>query len=293
MNNLDFKGEMFLSFYIVASVVIVVLASCLRWILRGPGACLNARETEDLDPYEIAAISGGERRAIRAAVASLFQRGAFIAGASTKGIARGPQALHQPHPLEMAVLSTVSDNGEIDYEELEQKTKSLAAQVRSRPESLGLLLSPSQELGAWLSPLFLTLLVPLLGLVKIGVGIERKRPVGFLAILLVVSFIVFVSIFRRRGVSTRAGDAFLKQSQKERQALYLTTQVSALTLTPRDVALAFALFGASALTGTTLLRLRTWYRPPINAGGGSCSSSCGGSSCGGGCGGGGCGGCGS
>lgn len=294
MNPLDYKGEQFLVFYIQACLVVIVLAWCLRWILRGPGRPPGSHETEDLDAYEIAAISGGERGAIRAAVASLFQRGVLIAGVGAKGIARGALPLRQGHPLEVAVLSAVSENGESDYTDVERRTKELASQVRSRPESLGLLLTASQEIGAWLSPLFLTLLVPLLGLIKIGVGLERHRPVSFLVILVIISLFIFVVMFRRLNGSTRAGNAFLKQSQKERAALKSTCEVSSLTLTPADVALAFALFGAPALSGGTLSRLRTWYTPPVNSGSGSCSSSgCGGSSCGGGCGGGGCGGCGS
>ena len=295
MNPLEFKGEKFLTFYVVACGVVLVLAACLRWLLRGPGRSFNSRRFEDLDAYEIATISGGEVGAIRAAIASLFQRGVLVSGASSSKMARGSQSLHQGHPLEMTVLLAVPEEGEASPTSIERGTKHLAAQVRARPESLGLLLTRGQDWNAWLCPLLLSLLVPLLGLIKIGVGIGRGKSVEFLVILVIGSVILFFSIFRLRKISTRAGDAFLKQSQKSMAALKSTSETSATGLTPGDVALAFALFGPAALSGATLSKLRSWYTPAVSSGwsSGSCSSSCGGSSCGGGCGGGGCGGCGS
>ena len=296
MNPLDMKGEQFLVFYAYSCGIILVVALCMRWILRGPGASSQSGDTEDLDAYEIAAISGGERGAIRAAVASLFQRGALIAGAGAKGIARGPVPVRQAHPLEKAVLYAVPDSGEVNYDELERAAKSLAQQVRVRPQSLGLLLTPSEELLAWLLPMGVAMLVPILGFIKMGVGASRNRPIGFLVLATIGSIILLIAVLRRRKTSTRAGDTLLRRHQKTNAALKATSETSGIALTPLDVALAFALFGPTSLSGGTLNRLRVWYSPPVNSGGGggSCSSSsCGGGGCGGGCGGGGCGGCGS
>lgn len=194
----------------------------------------------------------------------------------------------------MTVLQAVPYGDEATYTALEEDTGNLAAQIRSRPESLGLMMSPEQERLAWLAPLLLTMLVPLLGVIKIGVGMSRNRPVSFLVLLVIGSLFLFVMVLRRRTSSTRAGDHFLKTSRKAMAALKATSETSSSGLTPGDVALAFALFGPAALTGSNLSRVRTWYTPPVtSSSSSSCSSSCGGSSCGGGCGGGGCGGCGS
>lgn len=84
MNPLDYKGEQFLAFYMISCAVILVAALCLRWFLRGPGRVAVPSQADDLDPYEIAAIAGGERGAIRAAIVSLFQRGVVIAGVTSK-----------------------------------------------------------------------------------------------------------------------------------------------------------------------------------------------------------------
>src|SRR5262249_54180892 len=69
------RGPEFLALHVAVLVLLVLLAVYLRWSLRQSDPHPGGEEPA-LGPYETAYLAGGEGQVIRAALASLLQRGA-------------------------------------------------------------------------------------------------------------------------------------------------------------------------------------------------------------------------
>lgn len=157
------------------------------------------------------------------------------------------------------------------------------------PESFlarrGLVLSSLQlsTLRLWGAALFGGLLAA--GVARIFIGLYRGKPVGLLALILLVVVLRLVTVTLTHFVRTRAGDALVAHlKQRYQQGVGDTS-----------AAMGFALLGWMALGGDSALQehLRSeGYSSPSSGGCGTGGSGCsgGGSGCSGG--GGGCGGCG-
>jgi uncharacterized protein (TIGR04222 family) len=158
----------------------------------------------------------------------------------------------------------------------------------------GLLIDADRAQAARVFATVAALSVPIVGAIKIAVGVSRGRPVEFLVIASILSTILALAIFARPLRRTRRGDRVLER---------LTSSYQDLRRLPRDlgsadVSMAVALFGMAALAHTPLAPLRRALEPQHQQAasyGSTCGAGCGGgggSSCGSSCGGGGCGGCG-
>jgi uncharacterized protein (TIGR04222 family) len=313
MNPLDMPGPEFLTFYVVLFLAAVAGAACLRWLLRQPGDA-PLPEALALSPYEVAYLSGGEEQVVNAAIARLVHEDALaVDSINRKLTARGDGPPTDASELERAVYSAVKGDAAETVAAVRAAAASKLAPVRRRVYELGLLVLDDQAEIARFLPLFLVLLVPLFGVVKIFVGISRDRPVLFLVMLCIISVIVAVLGFGRSVHRGRRGDRALAQLRADNSALEYQIARRADELSGDDLVLAVGLFGIGVLAGAggPLGRLPSALRAPSplsttaastsNSSSGcgffpSWTSSCGGaSSCGGGgssCGGGGCGGCG-
>jgi uncharacterized membrane protein YgcG len=158
--------------------------------------------------------------------------------------------------------------------------------LRQALESRGLVLSRAQEWRARLMPALVMAAVTVFGILKVGAGIARDRPVGFLVVLCVFATLATVAFFKARVERSRAGDKVLEQLQSEHAS-------TARAPTDSNLGLAVALVGTTALAGTAYAA----YHEARAAGGSDSSSGCtssgsscsssdsGGSSCSSGCGG--------
>lgn len=121
-----------------------------------------------------------------------------------------------------------------------------------------------------------------LGLAKIGVGLGRGKPVGFLVLMVLVAAGAGLWCLRNPPRVTAAGQAALRQARQRHSR-------AARAPLGDEIVLAFALSGAAALAGTPHDAFGRLMRADGDGGGGS---GCGGGDGGGGDGGGGgCGGC--
>ena len=91
MDLMDLRGPDFLKVYAGLFVVAIVIAIVLRRAMRGPGGSVP-READDLDPLEIAYLSGGPRLAINTALTSLYRAGSLRLTAGTRSL----QAVRPP-----------------------------------------------------------------------------------------------------------------------------------------------------------------------------------------------------
>jgi uncharacterized protein (TIGR04222 family) len=175
----------------------------------------------------------------------------------------------------------------------------LAEKLRRNLESAGLMLSHGQRFQVQLITSVPLMLMMVIGMVKVLIGLERERPVTFLAIALVVSLIVLCVVLSKVARRTPAGEAVWKRMAKPVMAPRLKESEPVLPETGHLAAMAVALAGTHALAGAGYEPLyQTVHRPQASSSSGCGSSGCGASGCGGGGdggggdGGGGCGGCG-
>ncbi len=250
MKLFDLSGPSFLLVFAAMAVVAAGAAMALRWWLTGVD---RPPFSGALSAIELAYLAGGRRRAVEAAAVGHLHR----------GDPRDPRAL-------MAASA-----GE-------------AEAVAARLEEDGLLLS-----GRWaraLVALAPALAVLSAGAIKLGIGISRHRPVGFLVAALALGGWGVVWYANRFPRLTRRGAAALEARRTARQGLAETARSAPEQVTAEEASEAYALYGAAALGGAALALMPVSTAQAASSScGTSCGSSCGGGGCGGGCGG--CGGC--
>lgn len=296
-NPFDFNGSEFLRFYTVLMSMVTVAAVVLRFALR-PGENMA---TQSLDVNQIACLAGGADGAVKAAVASLVDRGALEvvrhSNVNTKDLwirnhhGTPPDA----NELEQRIVAGCNELSGCRFGKLVEYAKPAAEKIQHRLAAWGLML-PSEGVPAccWI-PASLMLVGLLVGITKLFVGLQRGKPIGFLVMLLMTFGLVTIW-FMKRPLRTRAGDEELKRLRRARPDLQLAHRISRND--PKretDIALAAAMFGLGAVAYGELSPLNdAWkYRhgPPSESGSSSGTSGCSGADGGGGCGGG-CGGCG-
>jgi hypothetical protein len=104
-NVFDAKGPDFLFFYIVSFAVALAASFILPALVKGRAEAMPVVEVSD--PYEVAFLGGGGPRAVDAAFASLFERGAIEFKQQKNGEAKVKQSsagnLTGLHELEKVV----------------------------------------------------------------------------------------------------------------------------------------------------------------------------------------------
>jgi len=327
MNPFALSGPEFLVFFAIAIAVVVLSVLLCDLVLLQPSGSISPVR-EDLDPYELAYLSGGADAATDAAVVSLVHAGQLLIDeVGHLALGTDPDAKvgmltyrsnqSSQHELELAVFAAVSE-GSRSLEQVRSQARVTAEGLETLLVSRGLWLSRFKHaLGSALGTGWLGGGLCCVGAARIVQGTVHGRPILVLTIF--VGGLAFY-VYKRRSRFprlTHPGMAVLRDQQTENQALEVTAMSEPAQLDSREMALAYGLFGATVLGGN-LAPLADQVRPltmasPLDLGslhpwgttpgswwssgsgsgsGSGCGSSCG-SSCGGGGGGcgGGCGGC--
>jgi uncharacterized protein (TIGR04222 family) len=182
-NPLNFTGEEFLTFYFVLSIVVVFLASCLRYYLRLPDGN-PIKQPVSLDPYEVAYLAKGEKRVVDTAIVNLVQKEYVTVQLDQRILNLNGSVEELSHPVERAVVNAIASDGCID------RVPSAVAQaidtIRDRLRHLGLLVSQNQSSKAQTYPALLIVFLLELGMAKILVGISRGEPVGYFELMMCI-----------------------------------------------------------------------------------------------------------
>lgn len=243
-----------------------------------------------LDPILISALSGGKNAVIRTVIFDLWNRNMIkISGEGPAAVIEGVpssekrgSAIHEAvyqftlrGPRQPSQLFSDTDlNAEIDalleptFRELERQRLLQTKEDLSRT-----------RLAFWT----VLSIVAGFGGAKLLLGISRYKPVGFLVVELIISFIVLLAALRPWGLKpTRLGYRYLKRLKKHFD--WMQEHLSKKNhYTGIDPVFAVAIFGVSPLIGSPLF-------DPFGKAFRTGSSGCSGGGGGGGCGG--CGGCG-
>lgn len=296
MNPLDWSGPQFLMAYSVFLVGAFVAARVCQHMMREPIGTPERFEL-DLDPYEMAALQGVDY-VTHTAVTTLVQNGRLrIEDGDLRVAAELPSNAHR---VERAVYQFVKQDGDATNTELRSAAQPEMHALERSLQQRGFLLAPEQaQRLRWTSLLIFTAALGL-GVLKMLIGLSRDRPVAFLVMLMLFASILGYSVLLMSSTRrlSRRGDEALKLLRQQNQPLLMTATTEGAALNGTHLALAVALFGTSALAGSSYGELHGMLGDRPTSGGGSdfdSSSSCSSSSDSGGGdggGGGGCGGCG-
>jgi uncharacterized protein (TIGR04222 family) len=273
MNPLDWTAIPFLRFYIVLSISAVLIILVLKRMAKGSADPLA---TSELNFLELAYLSGGFQRMADTVTVALMTAGAATYTAKGRVLSIDPTDAKLPRELEPLREHLTGVTTRADFT---RALRPWLEKTRAHLVQRGLALHPDRLRLVSSISLVLIAIPVMLGLAKMGVGLDRHRPIGFLAILTIILLFVGLRLTLRAPRSTAAGDKALEDSR---------LRYARLSRAPlnNEMSLAFAIAGAAVLVGTPYSAFGQTAQS--SGGGGSCG---GGSGCGGG-GGGGCGGCG-
>jgi len=272
----DLNGHQFLMLYGILLVAVIAICFFLPHWIRPAG---RSQKVTDVD--QLAVLAGGSTRLTESAVSRLMASGGLtMVGKSDFGVVeRGAAAT----PVENAVIALPSP---MTWQQIDRVVASRVGLVRQRLTALGLLISDDEIRRIRMMQTLPFVLLFMFGATKLGIGLVRDKPIGFLIALLIgtalFALIRYFSVDRR----TQAAIKAIKDAKAVSSRL-------ARAPTAPEMGLAVALFGTAVLAGSEFEQLHK-LRAAAGGDSGTSSSDSGGSSDGGsGCGGGGCGGCGS
>lgn len=277
-NPYDWPAGAFLGGY--AALVLAAFALSLVWrrMLRENGAS----PTPPADPIEIAYLADGTGRATDAAVVEAVNRGVLALDEARGRLVVSGAISTLPAPVD-AVAKLVAVDG--DPATLPARARPMFAPVARALERRGLTLDAASAWRARWQPAAIASAVLLFGLVRIGIGLARERPVGLLVLLCAGIAIHALVLLVRRPHRSRAGDRALA-------ALVARHRTLARAPRAQDWPLAVALAGTAALAATPLAAYHQLRHPPGSGDGGGPTEAGGDGDGAGGGGGSGCGGCG-
>lgn len=288
-------GPQFLIIFALLALVCIYFA--WNWANADGSGDYRMPGPNSLDPILISALSGGKNAVIRTVIFDLWNRNLIkISGEDAAAVIEGvPSSEKRRSAIHEAVyqftlrgtrqpsqlFSDTNLNAEVDAL-LEPTFRDLERQR---------LLQTKEDLSRTRFAFWTALsIVAAFGGTKLVLGISRYKPVGFLVVELIISFIVLMAALRPWGLKpTRLGYRYLKRLKKH--FAWMQEHLSKKNhYTGIDPVFAVAIFGVSPLIGSPLFDP---FGKAFRTGSTSQSGGCGGSSgCSGGGGGGGCGGCG-
>jgi uncharacterized protein (TIGR04222 family) len=279
---LHLPGPEFLWVYVCLVTAAALLGLFTSRLVRSEGRL--PWRAEELGPLELAYLQRGGRGVLEAALASLHQRGVVGPGLEKGEVRRVLPSAEDVDELEELVFRSIHDSGSTSLSTLEPLVEAACEPMRESLLSRGLLVEGARAFFAqWAAAIFLTPIMAIGG-VKLVTGLGDGRPVGFLAITLILSVLAY-NLTLRPPIRTVEADLILAGARHRHASLKETARSShASLLDPGDVAMIAALFGVVALASPHFVGLSEAFSRP------SSSESSFGAEGGGG--GGGCGGCG-
>lgn len=285
LNPFNWYGTDFLVLFWSLCLTLVPLALWLRHRGRGPEEEVFGLP---VGTYELARLAEGGRLLADSAFAALAYTG-HIKLLPKQQVFRATHLAPLTDPYELAVWQLISPKGS-DLNAVREQANLAgfkAAQVIDKKLLANdLILTPATRQRLDQLPLFTILGLEVFGAIKVIVGLNRDRPIGFLLFSLIALAIAGVYFHQHGAWATGRGASLLNVTRVQLR------QSRTGTPSPQLVALTAALFGISELGIIGLSDIGELLVPPRHPSGSDGGGSDGGSGCGGGgCGG--CGGCGS
>lgn len=287
----ELTGSQFLGFYAVVAGIVLAVSWWWKWASDPTAGEAVPPVPQEVDPYELAYLRGGENELARVVIVNLTDRG-YLRRFKEDG---GELQIHQMdelpplddlNELEQSVFDWfVHPMGAEEIFSKQQLPSTLQSHCLTSMEQFyeAHLLKPDELKAAeWKIGVVVGVVLGGVGVPRLLIGWWHDQPSLFLFLMMAVAVNILGRICGGDRLS-RCGQEYLRLIQER---LKFTNTGDA-----RDLTLAAAAFGVDALTGTHLSDLAQMFQRSSNAdGGGACGAACGADGGGGGCGG--CGGCG-
>lgn len=197
---LDWYGTEFLLFYIVALIVIGL------WTVRRARRSLHCYDNPHehallADPFEVAYLTAGPDRVTQLAISRLihrrlvswqsgFWKSSLIANQDRTGV---PSDLLEPERVLLGRIQAFGAKG-MPVKAAASSVFPTLRPIEVRLALLGLRPTEEERKSATTTTTLPLLLLLLLGMVKVGIGLMRDKPVLFLVLFLVLTFIGIISM---------------------------------------------------------------------------------------------------
>ena len=264
------NGSQFLILYAFLLFAAVMLCHFITKWLRPAG-----RYARINDPDRLALLGGGEARLAEAILTRLVVSEAIIYNGDDQF------GLGSPDVVTTGIDRDIVAMMPANWRHIERRIAIYGQTLHQELVSLGLMMSDGETKRTSLVRTLPFLALVIVGVIRIGQGISNDKPVGFLAVLLIITTLCGLALAGRVDQPSLAGQDMFKDAANAAERLSSAPMQS-------EMSHAVALFGTVVLVGSSLEPLHVMRHPP-NSGGSDSSSSSGDS---GGGGGGGCGGCG-
>ena len=278
---MDMVGPEFLTFFVIMSVGVFIVASIVRAAARIGRPTTAERDTGD-DPYLIATLNGGGKYAVNAAVIELARRD-YIHTQPDGSLAKlaDNSGIEFLHPFERAVYDAIQSPAS-DMPDVRSAVKHWVDGMIEHLRARGLVMQTADIERTHRRVRLLLLSIPAIGIAKILTGISRDRPVAFLVILVVVACIGIVVFLKNRPFRSKEGDALMRKLHNQFRLPGVAERSELLHAGApgvASVAILAALYGPDLLAGTDMAYMNMAMNPKSQN-----SSGCSGTGCGGGCG---------
>lgn len=280
---LTMSGHQFLMYYLPSALLALFVALLLRLALRSPGAYDPRDRAPQLSVAEAACLADGPQRVVDSSLLAMIQRGLVSVSEDGRRLAFIGDARSLGDPLERTIAGAIAHDPRPQAVRRAASGRASAALAPLR--AAGLLVAQRRSLSVRLLPALICSAMLVLALFRIGLGLYRDRPVGFLVFFSLLYLGPTLWLWFGRVHRSRRGERVLGE---------LRHQVRPRTVARLEdpvVPLVVALFGLSAVGALLPLPLRELL-VPTSADSGSSGADGSSSDDGGGGGDGGCGGCG-
>ncbi len=205
-NPFDYRGSDFLNFYLVILGMAVATAMLFRWQAKNSATSMTS--DPNLDPTQIGYLRAKGAGAVRTAITSLVHRGKLKFDTLAKRFEAVAKPDSSDSMLEQSILQYCQTPRRIDQIERASSTNLIDID-RSLVET-GLLV-PTHHRN--LSNIGTLLIVGVLiaGIVKIIVGLQRDRPVGFLVLACFATLVILIVLRALPVFRSRAGDRYFNE----------------------------------------------------------------------------------
>ena len=299
---LDLTGREFLLFYLCAFVGALVWSVMRRSKALRKFSVTGAEQTQVTDPYELAYLAGGLPRCTQVAVMRLVE----MKSVQWKAGSFFQNRLHAIAPLpaerddiEVALYRAILVPGKkgLPVKEASRAVSPMLYRLEANLAKLGLRPTQSERTGLGFRAVLPLFGLIVLGVAKVMIGIDREKPVIILAVFLIITLVVAISMARGIKRLTPAGEGLLERMRQPYSARVVDHGAPDILM----LSTGLALMGPSILSAyghplgmeqAFVQDMRQMGAPPSSGG---CSSGCGsdsgggggdgGGGCGGGCGG--------
>ena len=273
---LDFGS--FLQFWLPSLAIAIGLRFILKYLEKVKP---SDEESSEINPYELAFLSGKKERCITVALANLAHKGVLEIDKSEKTIKLSGELPDNAHAFERTLFSSINSGEIVDAETVRERNEYNLDSIESGLFSKGMLLSDAARNRVTFIPWIISMIAPMIALAGVLFG-SFNGNTSEMILYTMVGVVVSAIVFLRMPWRSFLGDRKLSEIKLQNTHLY-SAPYGKTSEGASGLALSVGLFGPDVLRDTSLSEVISVCPDGDSSEGGDGDGGCGG--CGGcGCG---------